>query len=366
MDRNEYAALIQLMNVPGIGSARVRALVKHFNSAQTAATATINALCQVPGIDRTIAESIRQNTRSDFAHRQLQILDRLRHALVSFWDQSYPALLKKTPDPPVLLYCNGKFTAGDQNAVAIVGTRGPTQYGKMVAERITAELVARGITIVSGMARGIDSVVHQAAIKNGGRTLAVLGSGLDIIYPGENRALSQAIAQNGVVLSEFPFGTKPDAMNFPRRNRIISGLSLGVVVVEAGRESGAMITANCALEQGREVFAVPGSILSPKSAGPHRLIQEGAKLVSDVEDILEELSAQLELFSGPSAEQEPPADLDKESLAVYNLLSHEPCHADVLMRKTGLSSSQTMVILLELEFRNLVKQLPGMFFVRAR
>ena len=364
MDSIEILSLIELMNVPGIGPARVRALVSHFRSVEAVLSATVTALCQAPGIERTLAENIHHREAGDFARRQMEILERQSASVMTFWDADYPSLLKRISDPPVLLFFLGTIAPIDQNAVAVVGTRAPTQYGKMVAEKLCGALAARGMTVVSGLARGIDTVAHQTAIKSGGRTLAILGSGLDVIYPAENQKLSAEITHSGAVLSEFAFGAKPDAVNFPRRNRIISGLSVGVVVIEAGLESGAMITANCALEHNREVFAVPGSIFSPKSAGPHQLIREGAKLVQEVDDILEEIHVQTDLFSGAVAEKPAVLELDVQSLSVYNLLSHEPIQIDELNRKLGLPASQLMAVLLDLEFKSIIKQLPGKYFVK--
>ena len=366
LNKNELTALLQLTNVPGIGPARIRALVSHFRSVETVLNASVSALCQVSGIDRSLAGSLRAADNSRFAEQQLQTAERKDCTLVSFWDKRYPNLLKKIHDPPVLIYAKGKIRSNDQNAIAVVGTRAPTQYGKLATERLVVGLVDRGLTIVSGLARGIDTTAHHTAVKQGGRTIAVLGSGVDVLYPAENLSLAQEIIQNGAIISEFPFGTKPDAVNFPRRNRIISGLSLGVVVVEAGLESGAMITTNFALNQGREVFAVPGNIMNNKSAGPHQLIKEGAKLVHDVDDIIDELSAQLELFSNESIEKKQPPDLDGEALLVFQKLSHELCHIDELNRDLSLPLPQLMGILLDLEFKNLIKQFPGKFFVKAR
>jgi len=356
--------LLQLTTVPGIGPTRIRALVAHFQSAHAVLSASLAELCQVSGIDRTLAENILHNRDTAFAEGQLETVARRNERMVTYWDGDYPTLLKKIPDPPVLLYLHGNLTTQDQNALAIVGTRAPTQYGKMVAEKLAAELSSRGFTIVSGLARGIDTIAHRTTSKNGGRTLAVLGSGLDVIYPAENKKLAEEIAAQGAVLSEYAYGAKPDAVNFPRRNRIISGLTLGVIVVEAGLESGAMITANFAVEHNREVFAVPGSIFSIKSAGPHQLIREGAKLVHNVEDVLEELTAQLELFGRTQVEARSAPELEAKSMRVYQLLSHEGLHIDELIRKSGLPSSEVMAILLDLEFKNLLKQLPGKFFVK--
>lgn len=365
VETQELEALIQLLAVPGIGPARVRALVGHFKSGAAVLQATQNELCRVPGIDQALAQSLLESRNPEFAQQQLALMQRGQYTIVTFWDEAYPARLKQISDAPVLLHVQGSLRSVAHNVIAIVGTRSPTTYGRIATEKIVAGLVARGITIVSGLARGIDTIAHRTVLQNGGRTVAVLGSGLDVVYPTENLGLLEAIVGSGAAISEFPFGTKPDATNFPRRNRIISGLSLGVVVIEAGRESGALITANFALEQGREVFALPGNIFSAKSAGPHQLIREGARLVESAEEIVEELQGQLDLFAGVADEHLLPPDLQESDAAVFNLLSHEPLHIDILTRKLARSSAQVMAILLDLELRGLIKQLPGKFFVRA-
>ncbi|MDZ7303898.1 MAG: DNA-processing protein DprA [candidate division KSB1 bacterium] len=365
MNHNELSALLQLLSVPGIGPTRIRALVGHFRSAEAVLRAPVHALCQVEGIEHTLAENIHHADNVASAQQQLDLAERQQCRILSFWDSEFPAALKRTYDPPVVLFVKGELRPEDEFAIAIVGTRTPTEYGKIATERLTAELTGRGMTIVSGLARGIDTMAHQTALKSGGRTIAVLGSGLDIIYPPENRRLAQEVVQHGAVISEYFFGTKPDAVNFPRRNRIISGLAFGTLVIEAGEESGALITAQAALEQGREVFAVPGSIFSPKSLGPHRLIQEGAKLTMRVEDILAELPQQLDLFSKSQTSEAPVIQLNENEQKVMALLSHEPIHIDPLARQVNMPASQLLSILLELEFKNAIRQLPGKFFVKT-
>jgi len=364
VNHKELIALLRLLVVPGIGPVRVRALVGHFRSTEAALSAPVHALSQVAGIERTLAENIRQADNPALAQQQIDLAERHGCRLLTFWDAEFPTILKKIYDPPVLLFAKGDLRADDESAIAIVGTRVPTEYGKLAAERLTAALASRRMTIVSGLARGIDTVAHQTAIKSGGRTIAVLGSGLDIIYPPENHRLAQEIAQHGALVSEYFFGAKPDAVNFPRRNRIISGLAYGVLIVEAGEESGALITAQTALEQGREVFAMPGSIFSPKSLGPHRLIQDGAKLVMSIDDILSELPQQLDMFSKSPAAEPLPVSLNELEQKIMTLLSHEPIHIDLLARQAGLPTAQLLAALLELEFKNAVKQLPGKSFVK--
>jgi DNA processing protein len=361
---NELSALLQLLSVAGIGPARVRALVGHFRSAEAVLAAPVHALCQVEGIERTLAENIHQADYTALAQQQLEAAAREQCRVLTFWDPEFPTLLKRIYDPPVVLFVKGGLRPEDENALAVVGTRAPTEYGKIVTERLTTALVVHRLTIISGLARGVDTVAHQTAVKSGGRTVAVLGSGLDVIYPPENRRLAQEISQHGAVISEYFFGAKPDAVNFPRRNRIISGLTLGTIVIEAGETSGALITAQAALEQGREVFAVPGSIFSPKSLGPNRLIQEGAKLITSVDDILAELPQQLDIFSSSQAPAAPVISLNDNEQKIMALLSHEPVHIDLLARQAGMPASQLLAILLDLEFKSAIKQLPGKFFVK--
>jgi len=364
MNRKELSALLQLLTVPGIGPVRVRALVGHFRSVEAVLSAPIHSLCQVEGIERTLAENIHQAKNAAIAQRQMELAEKYGCRMVTFWDAEFPEILKKIYDPPALLFVKGEIRAEDEAAIAVVGTRAPTEYGKLTTERFTAALCARGLTIVSGLARGIDTVAHQTALKSGGRTIAVLGSGLDNIYPPENRRLAQEIAPHGAVISEYFFGTKPDAVNFPRRNRLISGLTFGTLVIEAGEASGALITAQAALEQGREVFAVPGSIFSPKSHGPHRLIQDGAKLIMSVDDILAELPRQLDMFAASPPEPASAVALTETEQKLMAQLSHEAIHIDQLARQTQLPTAQLLAILLDLEFKNIVKQLPGKFFIK--
>lgn len=363
MEHIDLVALLRLLMVPGVGPARVRSLVGHFRSPSSVMHATTGALCRADGIDQILAEAIRRAPPQHAAEEQLALVNKHRCRLLTFWDDDFPTSLKTIDDAPVALFVKGELHATDKFSIAMVGTRQPTTYGSMVTERLASDLVARGLSIVSGLARGVDTIAHRAALQAGGRTIAVLGSGLDVIYPSENRRLVEEVVKQGALISEYFFGTKPDAPNFPRRNRIIGGLSLGTVVIEAGEKSGALITAAMALDQGREVFAVPGSIFSPKSIGPHRLIQEGARLVHSADDILSELTAQLDLFGPPAAGGRPAVDLTESEQRLYDLLTHEPVHVDVLARQAGLPPAQVLATLLQLEFKNVVKQLPGKMFV---
>src|SRR5881628_2443645 len=293
------------------------------------------------------------------------------HATLNLGDERYPELLRAIHDPPAVLYCDGSVEPGDRQTVAIVGSRQATPYGFRITETLAGELSALGFTIVSGFARGIDAAAHRAALAAGGRTIAVLGCGLDVDYPPGHASLRAEIAGSGAVLTEFDPGTPPRATNFPRRNRIISGLALGVVVVEAAEDSGSLITARLALEQGREVFAVPGPIDVPTSRGPHGLLKQGAKLVETVDDIVEELLPQLDrplqtLKTEPIATLPEHGELSPSERTVLEVMSREPLHLDDLTERSRLTTPAVAAILLGLELKALVKQLPGQRYCLAR
>ena len=358
--------LLRLSSVHRIGPTKIRALLSHFENAAEVLEAPPRELIKVPGIDKKLASNIAHcEEAEEFADEQLKRLNRIGARIITIWDKEYPELLKKIYDPPALIYVFGKFSPKDRHAIAIVGTRLPTLYGQQVAECFSQDLSRLGITIVSGLARGVDTIAHTAALKCGARTIAVIGSGLDVPYPPENKKLMDQIADLGVVVSEFPMGAKPDATNFPRRNRIISGLSLGTLVVESAEDGGAMITASTALDQDREVFAIPGSIHEKRSNGPNVLIQEGrAKLVKNVDDILSELNLKLDK-SATIREEPTPLQLTMFEQKVFDLLSKDPIHIDDLAEASDNSTSDILVTLLSLEFKGLIKQLPGKMFLRV-
>lgn len=286
-------------------------------------------------------------------------------------DERYPAWLGTIADPPAVLYCDGLIEPQDRQALAIVGSRQATPYGLRITETLARELSGAGFTIVSGLARGIDAAAHRAALEAGGRTIAVLGCGLDMDYPLGHARLREEIAMSGAVVTEYAPGIPPRAGHFPRRNRIISGLSLGVVVVEAAEDSGSLITARLALEQGREVFAVPGSIDAPLSRGPHGLLKQGAKLVETVDDIIEDLVPQMEKAAVPTQRPMPfkamePPDLSPEERRVWEQMSREPLHLDDLTEQSGLTPAAVSGILLGLELKGVARQLPGQRYYRAR
>ncbi len=360
----------RLKQVPGIGNSLFKRLLEHFSSPERVFNADINDLAKVDGISRHMAETIlgRQDSAiSKELEKELEILEKKGYRIHTILDSEYPRLLREIPDPPPLLYVHGILDE-DNPAIAVVGCRNASAYGIMTGTRLAMDLASLNITVVSGMAMGIDTAAHNGAMKGKGKTVAVLGSGLENIYPPENRELFHKIAQNGAIISEFPLFSRPEAHHFPIRNRIISGMTLGSVIIEAGKKSGALITARYALEQGREVFAVPGSIHSFKSIGPHSLIKQGAKLVETVRDITEEFPE----FSatGDNTEKQKtlpvnkPPPLEPEESTVFNALSSYPIHIDDLVRNLTMEPSKISGILLKLELKGIVTQSPGKLFFK--
>ena len=349
--------------VNGIGPAKVQALLGHFGSLAAAWLASEGQLRDI-GFDARAIDSLREaRQKLDLDRYAGQVEASGAHALT--WDSSdYPALLRQIPAAPPVLFVRGRFEPVDQWAVAIVGTRRLSAYGRLVAHDLATGLARNGITIVSGLARGIDAVAHRAALDVGGRTIAVMGCGIDRVYPPEHRDLAHAIVEGqGALVTDFPLGTEPNSANFPARNRLISGLSLGVLVIEAGERSGALITARFALEQDREVFAVPGNINSPVSVGANRLIQQGAKLVMGIEDILEELNLRM---AGEQAAAQVALPESAEEAALLSQLSSQPLHVDDLGRLTGMPSYLVSSTLILMELKGMVQQTGGMNYVRLR
>lgn len=367
MNVEKLTLLKLLLSVDGIGPGKVKTLLSKFRSVENIFSAATSELISVTGIHKNLAKRIHEAflKKEEFSvsvKKEIEKAANEKIDIISVWDDEYPALLKKIFDPPLLIYKKGSFSEPDKYSIAIVGTRQPTGYGKIQAEKLTADLVAQNITIVSGLARGIDTIAHRSALKSGGRTIAVIGSGLDVIYPPENKKLFREISENGAVISEFGFGTKPDAMNFPRRNRIISGLSLGSVVIETGIPGGALQTAAFALDQNREVFAVPGNLGVKQSEGTNSLIQKGeAKLVKNAEDILVELELKLKPVVGKNIPR-PKIDLNLFEEKILNVLEAKSEQIDNIAMLTELNTSDCLVHLLSLEFKGLVKQLPGKVF----
>ncbi|MCB9418394.1 MAG: DNA-protecting protein DprA [Ardenticatenaceae bacterium] len=349
--------------VKGIGPAKVQALIGYFGSLEAAWHATEQELRKI-GFDQRAIDSFME-TRPMLDLDDCLVQTKAAGVALLNWDSpGYPAYLREIPGAPPLLYIRGAIKEVDRWAVAVVGTRRLTSYGRQVTRDIVTGLVRNGVTIVSGLAKGVDAVAHQAALDAGGRTIAVLGSGLDCIYPSENRSLAEKIiAGHGAVISEYGMGVQPEAKNFPPRNRVISGLSLGVIVVEAGERSGALITAQFALEQDREVFAVPGNINSPASRGPNRLIQQGAKLVTSADDVIEELN--LTMVAEKTAVQLALPESVEEA-ALLSHLSTQPVHVDELSRSSGLAPSLVSSTLTLMELKGMVQQVGGMNYALAR
>ena len=364
---DQLTDLFLLLSVEGIGPGKIRNLLAKFKTTKNILASDYPELLNVEGINTNLAKRIRKTSQArdnieKFTEKELKKLEKLGGKLISIWDQEYPQLLKKIYDPPLLFYLLGDLTENDQYSIAIVGTRQPTNYGKVQAERISMDLAKQGITIVSGMARGIDSIAHNSAVKSGGRTIAVIGSGLDVIYPPENKKLFEKISESGAIISEFPLGSKPDAQNFPKRNRLISGLSLGVIIIETGITGGAMQTAAFALDQNRDVFALPGNVAVKQSEGTNLLIQKSeAELITSAEDVILELEIKLKPVLGKNIPKQQ-IDLSLFEEKIVNVLNSEPLHIDKIASLTNLSTSDCLVNLLSLEFKGLVKQLPGKTF----
>ena len=356
-----YRHWLALKRVEGVGNVLYRRLLEAFKTPEAVFSADEAALLRVDGISLETADAILG--LGDFAgiDEEFEKIEKAGASLVSIDDPDYPPLLAAIHDPPPFLYLKGSLQ-GDRHPIAVVGSRKTTPYGKMVTERICGELAGYGMTIVSGFARGIDGFAHQAALAAEGRTIAVVGCGVGRVYPPEHQALYEQIVEEGALISEFPMDAQPDARHFPQRNRIISGLSLGCVVVEAALQSGSLITARYAMEQGREVFAVPGSILTGAAAGTHQLIASGAKLIQGVDDILEELLPALKRKSQPVPVALTPLEGDEETL--YRLLSLEPKHVDQLIAESARTSASVSALLLALELKGAVRQLAGKFYVR--
>ena len=358
----DLARWVALSRVQGLGCVSFKKLAGHFGDPTEALSASTAALAEIQGLDQSVIDGLRNFSAWDEAEKEIIRAEKAAVKIVPFTDSSYPARLRMIPDPPSLLYLKGEIRTDDEKAVAVVGSRSTSDYGRRVARDLCRGLASLGFTVVSGMARGIDGTAHETSLNAGGRTIAVLGSGVDRVYPAEHDKLYRRISENGAVISEFPMGTRPLAFNFPARNRLISGLSLGVVVVEATEKSGSLITAALALEQGREVFAVPGEVGASRSRGAHRLIRQGAKLVETVDDIVEEIAPQLLVRSGKTLSaprRTLPQNLGDEFQRIFGLFQERPLQIDEVIESSGCSASRVSEILLELELQGYIKQLPG-------
>lgn len=354
---------IALSLLPDVGTASVKKLLSAFGTPEKIFDAQFVELLEIENIGKNRAKSIKEFSSWKDVEKLVQLAEQKGITAVSFESPTYPEMLRETDSAPLVLYMKGSLIPQDRYSIAVVGSRNLTHYGAAVAETIAGDLARSGFTVVSGMARGVDSLAHKAALSKGARTIAVLGSGVDVPYPPENKILMEKIAGSGSVVSEFPPGTPPDKDNFPRRNRIISGLSLGVLVVEASSDSGALITARYAMDQGREVFAVPGNVTSSNSAGTNELIRRGATMVRHANDIVEELAPVLKGFiraAGKAA-----IDITENEKGLCTFLSGEPKQIDDISRESGLPASKVLGVLLGLEMKGAVKQITGKRFYLA-
>jgi DNA processing protein len=363
-------ALLALNMVNHIGPIRVRQLLECFGDAPSILRASRQQLLAVHGIGEEAADAIVNWEKSVDLAAEMKRVQEFGCDLVTQNDPEYPELLRQIYDPPIILYAKGKLLPKDKNSVAMVGSRQTTHYGIEVARKLGYQLAYLGVTVVSGGARGIDTAAHQGALTAKGRTIAVLGTGINLIFPAENAELYERIGANGAVITQFPFNRPADRQTFPIRNRIVAGMTLGTVVVEANLTSGALITANFATEYGRQVFAVPGRIDSPRSKGCHELIKKGAKLCEGPEDILSEFEYLFPASNRPPAPNEtgvlPALELTENEQKAYAIFDHEELAIDEVIRKSGLPASAVSVALLGLEMKRLVKQLPGKLFIKNR
>lgn len=353
--------LIALSSIPDIGPVTIRRLVSSFGSPEKVFSASEQELARIEGMGAKRAQGIKGFSGWAQIERMLERLNARGVRVLTQESDGYPETFKNLHDAPPVIYIRGSLVDEDKYALAVVGTRSPTIYGESQAEKIAGELARVGFTVVSGLARGVDTAAHKGALRAGGRSIGVMGSGIDVPYPAENRLLMDKLSTSGCVLSEFTPGTKPNRENFPRRNRLISALAMGVLVVEATMDSGSLITVNCALEQGKEVFSVPGPINSMNSGGTNELIKKGARLVTGAEDILEELAPVLKGFLAKSPGK-PAVELEGEEQALLNALTPEPQHVDDIARGLAWSASKVLGILLALELKGIVRQGAGKRF----
>ena len=395
----ETKSLIHLNLIPGIGNHTIRRLLAAFGSAEKSLAATSEELAQIDGLTPDVRQHLIDGRSRAPLAQELELIEQHQCHIVTLNDESYPPLLKQISDPPVLLYITGQLPIVDTLSVAIVGSRSPTEYGKTISQQLSHQLAARGITVVSGFARGIDTCAHRGALEAGGRTVAVFGCGLSIMYPETNQALAAEMIKSGALVSEFPMTMPPRGANFPRRNRVISGLTLGTLVVEASDRSGSLITARHAAEQGREVFAVPGQIFSNVSRGTHSLINQGATLINSVDDILDALPQDytgilrqepttrqptpgpdrgskrsdkttrpqsVEAKSTPASQSNTQAELNltPDEQAVLATMDASSIHIDQIARDTQLPIGKVSSLLVMLELKGIVQQLPGKQFVK--
>jgi len=358
-------ACVTLNLLPGMGPIRMRRLIERFGSPEAILAARSSEIRSLQGLGPEVADAITNWEKHADPQHEIARAEKFGAEIVTQFDENYPPLLREIHDPPIVLYVRGTLKRTDRTSIGVVGTRKPSHYALTTSKKLSYQLAYAGVTVVSGLARGIDTAAHQGAIAANGRTIAVIGSGFEKLYPPENKELATRIAENGAVVSEFPMQCQADRRTFPMRNRIISGMSFGLLVVEAGFRSGALISANQAGEQGRSLYAVPGRIDSPNAMGSNTLIQQGAKLVMSAQDVLDDFSI---LFpTTPEMEPAGPREqLDATEKAVYDAIGDDPTAPDEIISKSRLPSAKVFSTLLALEMKRLVKQLPGTRFTKLR
>ena len=391
---HETISLIHLNLIQGVGLKTVQVLRDVFGSIERALQATPDELRKTGQLSPAVRDLLIHKPVLYPIERELELIHKYGCKVITLYDPMYPPHLKEIETPPFVLYVKGELIPGDALSVSVVGSRNAKDYGRKVSYRLSYQIAQRGLTVVSGFAKGIDTAAHRGAVEAGGRTIAVMGNGLSLIYPAANKDLAEKIEASGALVSEFPMATRPKPRNFPRRNRIISGLTLGTVIVEASNRSGALITARLAAEQNREVFAVPGEIFSELSAGTHRLINDGAKLINTVDDLLNELPprvlTQIQPQASPSPVPDtevvpvqastvekndtkpalsqptpPPPDLTPDEKTIFNAIEVPSSHIDTIVRTTQLPIGQVSSVLLMLELKGIVQQLPGKQFTKT-
>lgn len=364
---DEKLPWLALYLIPGLGNVAFKNLLEVYHSPIAILEANASELAKIEGVRQEVAQKIAEKEFAIDPEKEIMKVEKSNARIITYLDTSYPALLKEIHSPPILLYLKGNDIPPDFSFIAVVGSRNPTHYGLKGAETIGFGLAKRGIGVVSGLAKGIDSAAHTGCLRGSGFTIAVMGTGIDVIYPPESTGLFNEIAERGTILSEFPTGSPPEARNFPIRNRIISGLSKGVVVVEATKKSGSLITASFALEQGRDVFAMPGSIDSFKSTGTHLLIKQGAKLIENADDILDEFVLKTsQPVEGETVEtrSSPTVEMDENERRIYEAIDEYPRHIDQIVRHTGMETRVVLSALMKMELKGIITQLPGKMFVR--
>jgi DNA processing protein len=365
--QDQRQAWLALYLIPGLGNVVLKRLFERFLHVNAIFEAGFFDLMGVEGLRKEIARKILERGFLKRAEEEILAAERVGAKVLTYQDPGYPVLLRELYNPPMVLFHKGREIPLERTFVGLVGSRNPTHYGLKAAERISMALARRGAGVVSGLARGIDASAHGGCLRGGGFTVGVLGTGIDVVYPKSNRKLFETIVEEGAIVSEFPMGTAPEPRNFPIRNRVISGLSRGVAVIEATRKSGSLITAALALEQNRDIFAVPGSIDSFKSAGTHWLIKQGAKLIENADDILDELwfLKQAAGADTPSETSLPTGRMEIVERNIYDIIGNYPIHIDQIARKCDLDAGRVAMILLKMELSGSIRQLPGKMYVRC-